>query len=191
LAEAADLQIYSRLVTAFAEYVDTAPGSGMGRWLDQLTEIGIKAVPSDKRAQAVLDHVLRSRSSAFAVQQFGNASFADLPIGVRPQYLDDKKRIVTASWKHGDRVYARVQQLIAWDGKPGNWCDAQGNNIKLVDVPVKEAAENDHGDDAAEKREVQIGKEILKLVANIDDEIQKPQEKIEELAKELITMHEK
>lgn len=188
LAEAKDLALWELLVNKFREYVDSAPGTGAGSVLSALLEHGTKAMPSDERACEILQFVCSSPSAAFCVNTFLNMRLADLPLFLRPMYEDEGAQFL-ARWQRGEKFFEKVKDLVDFEkAGAGSWVMASGKKAKLLAslgaTAVKESA-------GSEKREVQIGKEILAAAeksrlqglngANMDTIIA--------LAQELVKMH--
>lgn len=133
LKEAKNLNQYKKLIRTLGDYYDAFPGIS-NKYLDQALEHGVKIMPKDKYALAVIDSIISSCDSVPAkVQSLLNVRFAELPKEIRPMYKDGRRTVV-AFWSRGNKVYDRVLDLIGFaDGKAeGFWSDMEGNRVKLV-----------------------------------------------------------
>jgi len=133
LLEAKNLDVYKALLRTFSDFTDQCPGTGMGNVYRQLLELGLKCVPKDKKALAILEHVLSAKSTTARVQALSNTSFGSLPIVVRPVYKD-KNRKVTAFYSKNDKIYSNVVDLLSFEGGTGSWTDEKGTKVTLLDL---------------------------------------------------------
>lgn len=130
-----DLSVFKKLLHMLADYCERVPAASILAVYNKVLETGIKALPKDKRALAILKHILDSKdSSASKVQKLLNTRFAELPNCLKPAYLKDKK-VEVAYWERGGKVYDKLFSMIsAEDGKQGNWAALDGTSVKLVNL---------------------------------------------------------
>jgi len=140
LLEAKNLDIYKKLLTCLGEWCDSVPGTGIGQWLNKLIEQGVSSIPSDKRAQAILEYLLDEYSVPKAVQFLTNWNFSCLPYDLKPSYKDGNKHL-TAFWKVGDMNEYKVKSLLNTGGPKGSWVDQDGNKVTLIDITREKEAE--------------------------------------------------
>jgi len=134
LNEAKDLEIYTRILNAFVQFIDWNPMTGMYKIYKQFLDAGLKCIPKDKKALDILDNVL-SGSVPKSIQDLINTNFSELPLFVRPIYKKGNSKLA-AFWKRDDKIYTKVFDLISLDGSTskGAWVDEKGEPIDLLDL---------------------------------------------------------
>jgi len=133
LLEQKNLTIYKKLLSVLGEWCDNVPGTGMNTWLDKLIEKGVSAVPSDKRAKAILTYVLEEFTVPVAVQYLTNWNFSDLSYDLKPKYKLGTKHLV-AFWNSNKITDCKIKTLLNVEGKAGHWSDAYGKKVTLIDI---------------------------------------------------------
>lgn len=135
LLESKDLQLFRKLLRVLGDYSTSVPMTGVDRLFDIATEIGIKILPKDKHALAILKYVLSCGSTASSVQALLNHRFSGLPAEVKPMAKDGRRNII-ASWSRDGSVSDRVKDLIDWGqtGKQGVWSNIDGEKVELIDT---------------------------------------------------------
>jgi len=138
IIEAKDVNIYKRLLRVLGEYKDSNAGTGVDDLFNKLVDKGMKILPKNKNALAILDHVLSDASVPGIIQKLLNCRFASLPISVKPLYKSGRKTMV-ASWTRGMYTTDRVKELIDFEGKgSGSWTDIDGEKVTLLDLTKDE-----------------------------------------------------
>jgi len=135
LNEAKDLSVYKKLINVLGDYTDRYPGTGVERLFRNAIDLGMKVMPSDKNAIAVLDSVLSNGSGPQRVQNLLNMRFADLPLVIKPTYkLGNRKEV--AFWLSNEQIYDRVISLLnqSKSGGKGKWCDIDGKGVDIIDT---------------------------------------------------------
>ena len=134
LQEAKDLDIYTRILNAFVQFIDWNPMTGMYKIYKQFLDAGLKCIPKDKKALDILESVL-SGSVPKSIQDLINTTFSELPLFVRPIYKKGNSKLA-AFWKRDDKIYTKVFDLIALDGSTskGAWVDEKGEPVELLDL---------------------------------------------------------
>jgi hypothetical protein len=136
LAEAKDLNLYTKLLATFAKFVDDYPGTGMGKIYNKLLRAGMKSVPKDKRAVAILASVMKCGGPK-AIQELMNTRLIDLPITIRPIYKDGNAKR-TAFFHRDGKTYSQVKDLLNLEGEgTGTWSDENGNKVSLIELEDK------------------------------------------------------
>jgi len=133
LLEAKNLSIYKKLLAVLSEWCDSVPGTGIAQWLDKIIEKGVKSIPSDKRAQAIIEYILDEHSVSSAVQFLTNWNFTNLPYDLKPVYKQGNKHL-TAFWKTDNMTEYKVKALLNPNAGKGSWTDQDGNKVTLLDV---------------------------------------------------------
>ncbi len=142
--EARDVSVYKKLLNVLSCWSNKFPLTGIDSYLDKAVENGKSILPKDKRALAILDHLLSSDSFAEAVSNLLNMRFADLPTDLKPLAKIDKK-CQLAFWNAGGIVTDRVKSLINFDkGEAGFFCDIDGVRVTLLDTEDEENKENNN-----------------------------------------------
>jgi uncharacterized protein YlaN (UPF0358 family) len=138
IIEAQDLNVYKKMLTLFSDFVDSYPGTGMGKIYRTMLEAGLKCVPKDKKAQEILAYVLQDNSPK-AIQNLINMQLAELPLPTRPIYKDGNSKM-TAFWKKDDKIMSKVYDLLDLTdaGSAGDWVDEKGESVKLLDLGTEE-----------------------------------------------------
>jgi hypothetical protein len=139
LNEAKNLNLFKRLLRILGEYCKSVPATGTDRLFDIAVEKGLKILPKDKTALAILDEVLKEDSVPESVQELLNMRFANLPIKCRPLVKKGQKHEV-ASWARDTLISDKVKDLINWDGTgaAGKWSDLEGKKVELIDMSKEE-----------------------------------------------------
>jgi len=134
LNEAKNLDIYTKILNAFVQFIDWNPMTGMYKIYKQFLDAGLKCIPKDKRALEILDNVL-SGSAPKSIQDLINTNFSELPLFVRPIYKKGNSKL-TAFWKKDDKIYNKVFDLVKLNGgaSVGKWVDEQGEPVDLLDL---------------------------------------------------------
>jgi len=137
LNEAKNLNLFKRLLRILGEYCKNVPATGTDRLFNAAVEQGIKIMPKDKTALAILDKVLDEKSVPESVQELLNMRFANCPIECRPLVKKGRTHEV-ASWARGTLISDKVKDLINWDGGSGagKWSDLEGKKVDLIDMSV-------------------------------------------------------
>jgi len=135
LNEARDLKLYKKLLAVLGEYSDKYPGTAVSKMFKDAVNRGLSVIPKDKRAQQIIwDIIMRnSLSIPEAVTQLLNMRFADLEIGLKPLYKNNRVKEV-AFWAKDGKVHDKVLSLLNFSGKDGYWSDAEGKKVSLVDI---------------------------------------------------------
>ena len=134
LMEAKDLNLYKKLLRVLAGYADKFPATGVSKMFRLALENGIKVMPTNKQALEILGGILNSEESVPAqVQRLLNQRFADVDSSIRPVYKDGNSKNV-AFWQVDGAVSDKVLSLVSLDGKAGNWSDASGEKVSLIDM---------------------------------------------------------
>ena len=68
--EAKNLNVFKKLLRILAEYIKNVPDTGTGRLFDLAVKNGMKILPKDKTALAILDHVLDEDAISESMQKF-------------------------------------------------------------------------------------------------------------------------
>lgn len=139
LNEAKNLNLFKRLLRILGEYCKSVPATGTDRLFNAAVEQGIKIMPKDKTALAILDKILDEKSVPESVQELLNMRFANCPIGCRPLVKKGNSHEV-ASWARGTLISDKVKDLINWDGASGagKWSDLEGKKVELIDMTKEE-----------------------------------------------------
>jgi len=139
ILEAKEISLFKKLLTVMGDYCVSFPATGVDRLLDAVMAAGKKVLPSDKRAQAILNHVLDQDSCAAAVQCLLNKRFSDLPADIRP-IAKIRRRHEVVVWNRGGTIYDKIQGLINWEGGSGsgNWSTVEGDKATLLDTEQPE-----------------------------------------------------
>lgn len=135
-----EMNVFKALLRVLLDYSDKSHGTSITGILNQFLETGIKALPKEKRALAILRHVLSEKgTSASRMQKLLNTRFSDLPTAIRPCYQEEDEKIVTAFWERDGKIYDKLFSLVNVEtGKAGNWCNEAGDSVKLIDLKEKE-----------------------------------------------------
>lgn len=130
-----EMGIFKALLRMLLDYSDKSTGTSITGILNQFLEVGIKALPRDRRALAILRHVLFCKeTSSGKMQKLLNTRFSDLPVCIRPQYQEDKK-ILVAFWERDGKIYDKLFSLVNVEtGKQGSWSSESGESVKLIDT---------------------------------------------------------
>jgi len=133
LDEAKDLLLYKKLVILFDTFVDNYPGTGVGNIYRNLIENGIKSMPKDKYALAIISYAICN----YSVSDIMNRRFSELPITVKPVYKDGHKKLCAFYCVDG-KLMDRVINLLNFEGKKGTWTDENCNKVSLIDLKLSE-----------------------------------------------------
>ncbi len=137
LNEAKDLSVYKELLRVLGEYTDLFPATGVDRIFATLVKKGIKTVPKDKKALAILQWVIGKKamdSIPAAVNDLLNVRFSELAPNFKPIYFRGKGREV-AFWGKSGKIYDKVISLLALsDETVDGWVDVHGNKVEVVDM---------------------------------------------------------
>jgi len=137
LNEAKDLKLYKKLLRVLGGYADKFPATGVSKMFRAALDGGIKCVPKDKRALSILACIVDTDESIPAqVQKLLNVRFADLELVCRPIYKDGNAKNV-AFWNVDGEVNDKILSLMNFDGKAGQWSDAEGKKVSLIDIQDK------------------------------------------------------
>ena len=138
LNEAKDLDLFKKIVSAFAAFIEQQPGTGMGKIYKQLLNAGLKCMPKDARALDIISSLMTDNTPK-SVQDLVNTNFASLPITVRPLYRHKQSKLV-AFWSKSGQLYSKVFDLLDLNGagSAGFWADEQGKKIDLLELDTKE-----------------------------------------------------
>ena len=133
--EAKNLNVFKKLLRILAEYTKNVPDTGTGRLFDLAVKNGMKILPKDKTALAILDHVLDEDAIPESMQKLLNMRFDNLPVDCRPINKSGEKH-ETAVWTMNDFISDRVNDLINCEnvGGTGNWCNKEGEKVSLIDM---------------------------------------------------------
>lgn len=143
LLESKGLELYKRLVRILGAYSKSVPATGIDRVFDQVVSQGIRVLPKDKFALAILDCVLCEKNVPNTVQTLLNMRFSDLPVEVRPMSRKGRRHEV-AFWSRGDKKFDQVKELLDLEGvgKAGKWTDPNGESVQLIDLTKEEKKES-------------------------------------------------
>lgn len=138
IEESKDVTLYKKLLQILGDYVGKFPATGVERLFQTAVDQGIRIMPKDKYALAILDDVLDNTPPA-AIQKLLNIRFSDLCVGIKPLYVDGRKHL-TAFWSRDNVAHDRVKELIDFvgSGKSGTWSDMDGDSVKLIDMSKEE-----------------------------------------------------
>ena len=139
LNEAKNLNLFKRLLRILGEYCKSVPATGTDRLFNTAVEQGLKIMPKDKTALAILDKILDEKSVPESVQELLNMRFANCPIECRPLVKKGNSHEV-ASWTRDTLISDKVKDLINWDGvsAAGKWSDVSGKKVELIDMSKEE-----------------------------------------------------
>ena len=140
VSESTNLDLYKKLINIFGDFADNHPGSGIGKIYRALLATGLKAVPKDKQAQAILSSFVSGLlvSASGSVHDMLNKNYTDLPLDIKPVYKDGNKRLVPF-WCKGDTLCSKVVDLLSLGEEPaGKWTDEQRQSVKLDDAHIQE-----------------------------------------------------
>lgn len=143
LLESKGLDLYKRLVRILGNYSKSVPATGIDRVFDQVVAQGIRVLPKDKFALAILDRVLDEKDVPNTVQTLLNMRFSDLPVEVRPMSKTGRRHEV-AFWSRGDKKFDMVKELLDIEGvgKSGKWTDPNGESVQLIDLSAEQKKES-------------------------------------------------
>jgi hypothetical protein len=137
--EAVDINIYKRLLAVLSSWSDKFPLTGIDGLLDLVISKGKTILPKDKRALAILKHVLMAEPFSAAVNGVLNTRFSDLPSNLAPvAKVGDRHE--TAFWNSNGSPTDYTKKLINFEGtkQAGFWCDISGKKVELLDTEEKE-----------------------------------------------------
>lgn len=134
--EALDVVLYKKLLRTLGDYTNSFPATGVDKLFQAAVKHGIKIMPKDKYALAILDTVLCDMVPT-AVQKLLNIRFSDLEVGVRPLHVSGRRHLV-AFWNRDNNVHDKVRDLIdfAGTGKAGGWSEMNGDKVTLIDMTI-------------------------------------------------------
>jgi hypothetical protein len=136
--EAKDVNVYKKLLNILSKWCTKFPMTGIDTILDQVIDKGKSILPKDKRALAIIDHVLSADSFSEAVSNLLNMRFADLPTSLKPIATVGKKHEL-AFWNTECRISDLVKDLLNFNGgKSGFFCDTGGKKVTLLDTETEE-----------------------------------------------------
>jgi len=143
LLESKNLELYKRLVRILGNYSKSVPATGIDRVFDQVVAQGIRVLPKDKFALAILDHILCEKDVPNTIQTLLNMRFSDLPIEVRPLSKKGRRHEV-AFWSRKDKKFDMVKELLDFEGvgKSGKWTDPNGESVQLIDLSAETKKES-------------------------------------------------
>lgn len=98
-----------------------------------MLELGLKCVPKDVKALAILDQVMNNEPPV-AINKLVNGSFSEFLEDVRPIYRTEQGLVSTAAWCVGDKPSNRVVSLISTTGEAGYWCDSNGTKVSVIAI---------------------------------------------------------
>jgi len=133
LSEAKDLSLYKKLVVLFDSFVDNYPGTGVGNIYRNSIENGIKSMPKDKAALAIINYAICN----YSVSDILNRRFSELPITVKPMYKTGYKKLCAFYCVDG-KLLDRVINLLNFEGKQGTWTDENCKKVSLIDLKIAE-----------------------------------------------------
>jgi hypothetical protein len=133
LDEAKDLTLYKKLVVVFSDFVDKYPGTGVGNIYRNLVEVGIKSMPSDKKALDILKYVIEN----YSVSDIMNKRLSELPITLKPVYKQGNTKLCAFYCVDG-KLHDRAINLLNFEGKKGNWTDENCEKVSLLDLKISE-----------------------------------------------------
>lgn len=133
--EAKNLNVFKKLLRILAEYIKDVPEIGTRNYFNAAVKQGIKILPKDKTALAILDSVLDEDAVLESLQKLLNMRFSNCPVDCRPLNKNSEKYEV-AFWTIGNSIKDKVGDLIDWEGSgvSGKWTDAEGKAVLLVDM---------------------------------------------------------
>ena len=139
ILESKNLEIYKRLIRVLGEYSKNVPATGVDHLFDQVVEQGIRVLPKEKFALAILDYILCEKDIPNTVQTLLNIRFSDLPVKMRPM-LKRGRRHGVAFWSRGGRRFDCVRELLNLEGAEGSgkWTDLNGEAVQLIDLTKEE-----------------------------------------------------
>lgn len=142
LLESKNLDLYRRLLRILGTYCKSVPATGVDRLFDQVVETGIRVLPKDKVALAILDYILQEKDVPNSVQTLLNIHFSCLPVKVRPLVKKGRRHEV-AFWSKGDQKFDCVKDLLdpEGSGRAGKWTDMNGEPVQLIDMYKEEKEE--------------------------------------------------
>jgi len=136
LSEAKDLSLYKTLLLVLGDYSDKFPATGVSQLFKRALDTGMKIIPKDDRAVEILSVILGSSDSIPAkVQKLLNLRFADLDYTIKPIYKNGNRKEVAFYQKDG-KVNDKVLSLLHIDSQGGNWSDAKGEKVSLIDLDL-------------------------------------------------------
>lgn len=138
LAEATDLNLFKRILSAFSCFVERQPGTGMSKIYKAMLDANVKMMPKDQRALDILDYLCKNKSDSAIVQDIMNCSFTELPCTVRPVYKNGSSKVV-AFWCCDGKIYGKASDLLSINGDSGSryWSDERGNKVELIDLTME------------------------------------------------------
>lgn len=137
--EAKNVDIYKRLLNIFGDFIDKYPCTGVDTLFDMLVEKGIKCLPGDARALAILEYMVSEcESSSASVQKILNMRFIDLPVELKPIAKIGKRHEI-CFWCKDGQVSNQIKSLLNFEGGPkGSWSDANCEKVELLDTQISE-----------------------------------------------------
>jgi len=134
ITEAKDVTTYQKLIKVLGDYSTRFPATGIDTHFQAAIDNGIKIMPKDKQALAIISSVLDSDNTPASVHKLLNLRFTDLPMDTRPVMKSGRKKEV-AFWNSSAGITDKVIGLINFEGAAGGkWCDINGNSVQLIDV---------------------------------------------------------
>jgi hypothetical protein len=137
--ESKNVDIYKRLLNIFGDFCDKYPCGSVDVLFDQLVEKGIKCLPGDARALAILDYmVCQCESSSAGVQKILNMRFIDLPVDLKPIAKKGKRHEI-CFWCKDGQVSNQIKSLLNFESsKKGSWSNANCEKVELLDTQISE-----------------------------------------------------
>jgi predicted nucleic acid-binding Zn ribbon protein len=141
LFEARNLTIYRKLLNTMGDYIGNVPCTGVDALFKILVKEGMKILPKDTHALAILDYILTaSKNTPSAIQVLLNTRFACLPTELKPMIKSKDGKYEVAMFTRGKTIYDRVKDLIDWENskQAGNWTDINGEKAEIIDMSTEE-----------------------------------------------------
>ena len=133
ILEAKDVTLYKHLINNLGAYNDRFGLTGLYNTFRKACDNGVKIMPKDPDALAILEYVLYAGTMSSIIQKLLNLRFSDLPIDVRPMMKNGKRKEV-AFWDKDGKICDKIIDLINFDGGPkGYWIDMDGGKVQLID----------------------------------------------------------
>lgn len=128
--ESTKVVVYKKLLYLFGEFCDRSPATSVERLFTVLAEKGASILPTDKRALAMLMHMVTVES----VQNLLNYRFSDLPTELKP-VTKSGNRHELAFWCRDKQIFDKVRDLLDFEeGKSGFWSDVDCKKVQLLDT---------------------------------------------------------
>lgn len=137
--ESTRVGVYKKLLNIFGSFCDAYPASSVDRIFDIMVEKGVKILPTEQRAEAIIEYIISEcESGPMKVQRILNMRLRDLPAELKPITKAGKRHEI-AFWCKGDQIYDKVKDLLNLeDDGAGYWGDAECKKVTLLDTKEKE-----------------------------------------------------